>query len=134
MELTTPSTTRTFLQKALLGNALFSATSGLLLVVFPTAVAAFIGDFQPIYITLIGIVLLLYAPILYWAATRDQINRLLAWVFIDLDILWVVGSIVLIFTDLLPLTTNGKWAIAIVADIVALFAIAQYIGLRKEPA
>jgi len=47
------------------------------------------------------------------------------------DLLWVVGSAVLIFTNLVPFTTNGKWAIAIVADIVLAFAIVQFVGVRK---
>jgi hypothetical protein len=48
-----------------------------------------------------------------------------------LDALWVSGSVIILFTDLVPLTTVGYWAVAIVADIVAVLAILQYIGLRR---
>jgi hypothetical protein len=56
----------------------------------------------------------------------------MAWAVIELDVLWVIGSLILIFTSLVPLTTSGKWAVAITADIVTVCAILQYIGLRRQ--
>ena len=44
-------------------------------------------------------------------ATAQPINRTLASVIVALDVAWVIGSIVLIFGNLLPLTTGGKWGI-----------------------
>ena len=55
-----------------------------------------------------------------------------AWEVIALDVLWVLGSVLLIFTDLVPLSIGGKWTVALIADIVALFAILQYVGLRRQ--
>ena len=123
---------RPLLSKALLGNALFSGTSGLALALASGAIASFLGLETPAILTGIGIVLILYAPFLYWLAGRDKPDRRLVWLVIELDILWVIGSLVLVFTGLVPaLTVPGKWAIAIVADVVAVFAIVQYLGLRK---
>jgi hypothetical protein len=48
-----------------------------------------------------------------------------------LDILWVLGSIILLFGGSLPLTLAGKWTIALLAEAVATFAILQTIGLRR---
>jgi hypothetical protein len=48
-----------------------------------------------------------------------------------LDIAWVTGSILLLASGLVPLSTARKWSIAILADIVALFALLQFIGLRR---
>ena len=50
---------------------------------------------------------------------------------VELDVVWVVGSAVLLVTKALPFTPVGVWAVAIVADIVAIFAIVQYLGLRR---
>jgi hypothetical protein len=45
----------------------------------------------------------------------------MAWLVIELDVLWVIGSLILVFTDLVPLTAAGKWTVAITADIVTVF-------------
>jgi hypothetical protein len=118
------------LKKAILGNAVFSFLSGLFLTLTAGPAAAFLGVSSAV-IQPIGVVLLLYAPILFWLANQAPINKTLAWIVIELDILWVIGSAVLIFSSLMPLTIAGKWAIAFVADIVAVFAIVQYLGVRR---
>jgi len=53
------------------------------------------------------------------------------WVAVTGDVAWVIMSIILIVSNWLPLTTHGQWTILIVSDIVLLFAIAQYIGIRR---
>ncbi len=119
------------LRRALLGNSIFSTLSGLFFLFDAAPIAAFLGLDMPMMIQVLGVNLLVFAVIVYKVATATPINRTLASIIIALDVAWVVGSIVLIFSNLLPLTTSGKWGIAIVADIVACFAIAQYIGLRR---
>ena len=50
---------------------------------------------------------------------------------IALDLLWVIGSVAaLLLRDSLDLTVGGAWSMAVGADIVALFAMLQYVGLR----
>lgn len=120
------------LRRALLGNAAFSGLSGLLFTLDARPIAKFLGLENPMILTIMGLVLLAYAPFLVWLANRKPIPRWLAWMVIELDVLWIIGSAVLIFTDLVPLTGPGKWAIAIVADVVAVFAIVQYLGLRRQ--
>lgn len=44
---------------------------------------------------------------------------------------WVAGSAALVFGDWLPLTTAGIWIIVVLADIVAVFAVLQFIGIRR---
>lgn len=124
----------TFLRRALLGNAIFSGLSGITFVLGSNPLANFLGIKNPTLLFVLGIVLLLYAPFLVKVANTESVQRLLVWLVIDLDILWIIGSAVLIFTNLVSLTTSGKWAIAFIADIVTVFAILQYIGLRKASA
>jgi hypothetical protein len=50
---------------------------------------------------------------------------------IDGDLAWVVGSAFILFLPVVSLSTAGKWAIAIVADIVLVFAIWQFFALRS---
>jgi hypothetical protein len=120
------------LKKSLLGNALFSGSSGLVLAIASSWLASFLGLESGAVIAGLGFVLILYAPFLAWLAFQEAIDSRLVWLVIDLDILWVIGSAVLVFSDLVPgLSIPGKWAIAIVADIVAVFAILQFLGLKR---
>ena len=123
---------KSFLQRALLGNAAFSGISGLLLVFAAGPISQFLGLNNPYILTIIGIVLLLYVPFLVWLANQSPVPNWMAWLVIELDVLWVIGSLILIFTSLVPLTSGGKWAVAITADVVTIFAILQYIGLRRQ--
>ena len=123
---------KSFLQRAILGNAVFSGLSGLLMVLAASPISQFLGLSNPLILTIVGIALLLYMPFLFWLANQTPVPSWMTWVVIELDVLWVIGSLILIFTSLVPLTTGGKWVIAITADIVAIFAILQYFGLRRH--
>jgi hypothetical protein len=123
---------KTFLQRSILGNAAFSGISGLLMILVAGPISQFAGLSNPLLLTIIGIVLLLYMPFLLWLSNQSPVPNWMAWMVIELDVLWVVGSLILIFTDLVLLTTAGKWAVAITADIVTVFAILQYVGLRRQ--
>ena len=57
--------------------------------------------------------------------------RTLVFTIIDGDLLWVAGSILLLLGGWLPMSMGGMWAVGIVADIVAIFAILQYVGWRR---
>ncbi|MGH7455699.1 MAG: hypothetical protein ACRENG_30365, partial [bacterium] len=52
-----------------------------------------------------------------------------AWLAVVLDAAWVIGSAILIFAG--TLSTTGNWLVAIVADIVLLFAVLQFFGIRR---
>lgn len=119
------------LRSALLGNSIFSFLSGLDLVLFSRPVATFLGLSSPIVILALGIVLMAFAYVVFTQARNRPLDRSFARFAIVADLLWVIGSAVLIFTDLMAITTAGKWAIAILADVVLVFAILQYVGLRR---
>lgn len=119
------------LRRALLGNSLFSAISGVALILGARPIAALIGSQVPLALTSLGAVLALYAVGLYYTATQEPLDTRAALIGIELDVAWVVGSAILLFSDWLALTMEGKWAIAIIAEIVAVFAIVQYLGLRR---
>lgn len=119
------------LRKALIGNSIVSTVSGLLFIFDAAPIAAFLGLGSPLALRIIGVGLLPFAFFVYRTATAKPINFGAAISIVAGDLLWVVGSAVLIFTNLVPFTTGGKWAIAIVADIVLAFGIVQFFGIRK---
>lgn len=119
------------LRTALRGNGLFSAVSGVVLVVASRPLAQFIGLPWPSVLLITGILLLLYALDLFWFTSRETLNLTFAWIAIDLDVAWVIGSVALLLTDPVGFTVAGKWFIGLIAEVVALFAIAQWLGVRR---
>jgi len=120
-----------FLANVLKANAVFSTVSGLIFIFFASSVAHFIGLENPVFLIGIGVTILFFSVYVYKVATMDTLNTKLVWVIIELDILWVVGSVILLLTNIVSLTTLGQWAIGLTAEIVAVFAILEYVGLRK---
>ncbi len=120
-----------FLRNVLRANAIFSTVSGFFVVVFAKSIAQLIGLENPLLLVGLGIGLLPFAFFVYKVATMPTVNTKLVWVVIELDSLWVVGSVLLLLSNIVPFTTTGKWIIALLAEMVAIFAIFQVVGLRK---
>ena len=119
------------LRMALRGNGIFSTVSGALLVVASRPLAEFLGVSSAAALLSLGVILLLYAVDLFWMTSRENLSLPFAWFAIIMDVLWVIGSIVLLVADPLGLTVAGKWAIGLIAEAVALFAIVQWLGVRR---
>lgn len=132
VQLPATTTYSNVLRRALQVNGLFSAISGVVLAVLPTQVSSFLGLDMPGLINFLGAGLIGFAVALFWLAAEPRIHRSLALTVILLDIAWVVDSVWLLITDIVPLTTHGMWAIAMVAGMVALFAVLQSYGLRRS--
>ena len=119
------------LRDALRGNAIFSAIGGVAFIVDAKLLAALFGLEQAGYLVAIGVGLLIFAGDLAYLSSRQPIKRSLAYAVVGADVLWVAGSVVLLVAHLLPFTAAGMWIVAALADIVAVFAVLQYIGLRR---
>jgi hypothetical protein len=112
-----------------MANAVFSGLSGLAFVVAAGPIARNIGLDEPTTLVIVGGALLLYALGLARNACRCVVSLVETRVVIALDMLWVIGSAVLVFASLLNAT--GNWAAAVLADFVLAFAICQFIGVRR---
>ncbi|MFW6096501.1 MAG: hypothetical protein ACOC9Z_00405 [Chloroflexota bacterium] len=130
VETTSPQTTP-LLQRVMRANALFSAISGAILVFTAPALARLMGIPWPLALTITGVLLLAYGPALWTLAGRADKVAWPGWLAVILDVLWVAGSAGLVFGGWLPLTTAGIWIIVVLADIVAVFAVLQFIGIRR---
>ena len=119
------------LRKALQGNAVFSMTSGSTAVLTATTLAEFIGLEATGILRFIGLNLILFATALYWLSRQSTINRRMALTAVILDALWVLGSLLLLVTGILPITSGGQWLIGIIALLVGSFAVLQYLGVRQ---
>lgn len=120
-----------FLRNALLSDSVLSIISGVAFLLFSKAIAGFIGLRASSIILVLGIGFIVYSAELFLAARSEPVNTRVARFAIYANLAWVLGSALLIFANIVPFTTAGKWAIAIIADIVLVFAILQYVGLRR---
>jgi len=126
MSTTNPSA---LLRWSLLSNAVFSTVSGICFLVASKPIANLIELEMPIILIMIGVSLLIFATGLVFNALRKTISPLEAWIAVILDFTWVIASGVVIFIGVLNAT--GNWGVAIIADVVLLLAILQFVGLRK---
>ena len=120
-----------FLRRALTANGIFTLVSGAGLMIGADFFADLLGLNNPLILTAVGLMLVLYAPFVFWVSLRKPILRQAVIAIILLDLFWVLGSALLLIGGWLPLSTTGKWLVAITADIVAVFAVLQTIGLRR---
>lgn len=135
-EATTGTTTGTsrsqFLRRVLWGNATFSTLCALVILFALGPVTTFMGWPLQWPLLVLGIGLLPFALFVAYVARQQPFNQSLAWVVIEMDIAWVIGSAaILMLSWPVSTTVEGKWAIGIVAEIVATFAILQYVGVRR---
>ena len=120
------------LTKVLRADGLFALLSGSILLIGAGPVADLIDLAQPSAVMVVGVVLLGYAGMLLYYASRESHSRLVAQIAIVLNLAWVVGSYAGLLLGLFPVNTTGMWAIAIVAEVVFMFAIAAFIAIRKS--
>lgn len=132
------------LRTALLSNSVFTEIAALVFILAAKPLASFLGVPSPWALVGVG------ASLMLWAYTiKRGINRLgwpvkrnhntednptskgFAKLIIEGDLLWVAASVILLVGNWVPFTTAGKWFVAIQADAILMFAIWQYIGLRK---
>jgi len=122
-----------FLRKALRANAIFSGISGATFLIASGLVAVMLDAYDHIgRIHLVGASLVAFSGFLFYLASRDSIAEPVVIAVIAADALWVGGSWLAITAGMT--SGGGTWAVAIVADIVTLFAILQWLGLRKANA
>lgn len=117
------------LKKALTGNALFSILSGVAILFANRWLVRFLGLPETVSLVILGVGLIGYAATLLLNARRPTIKMTDAWVAVIMDLVWVVGSYVLI--TVVPFSVGGKWVIASVAELVLAFAILQWLGIRR---
>jgi hypothetical protein len=117
------------LKKALRGNALFSMLSGVAVLLANRWLVQFLGLPDKVSLAVLGISLMVYAGILWLNARRPKIKILDAWIAVIMDAIWAAGSYVLILA--VPFSVAGKWTVALIAEVVLVFAILQWLGIRR---
>jgi hypothetical protein len=81
-----------------------------------------------------GLVLLPFAAFVGYVASRAMPARFAVWAIIVLNVIWVVDSIVLLFTGWVAPNALGYAFVVAQALVVAALADLEYVGLKKSAA
>ena len=88
-----------------------------------------LGLSPDVSLVILGIGLIVFAASLVISARRQHLKTSDAWIAVLMDLAWVLGSYLLIFV--VPFSTGGKWVVGAVAELVLLFAVLQFVGIRR---
>jgi ribosome-associated toxin RatA of RatAB toxin-antitoxin module len=118
------------LNKALTANLITSLSSGLTLVIFHEAIAQIFGvAAHPVF--QIVCIALLFFPGTIAIELKKQRALAIWWISMQ-DLLWVVGSLVILLWQPFPISATGYWIIDAVALLILLLAIWQLRGLAAH--
>jgi hypothetical protein len=121
----------TLLRYALIGDAVASGATGLLLALGAGALTHLLGMPEPL-MREAGIVLLPYAAAVAYLGTRVTVSPRAVWAVILGNAAWVAASLVLLVGNIVAPTTLGYAVVLAQALVVLVFAEAQYFGLRRS--
>ena len=126
------SNNSSFLRRVLALDAISSGAMGLAMLSF----GSFIAQLLNLPVDLIrdaGLVLLPFAAFVGYVASREHPPRAGVWLIIALNVVWVVDSIVLLFTGWVEPNALGYSFVIAQAAVVGVFAELEYIGLKRAP-
>jgi hypothetical protein len=125
------ATTERFLRRALLLDAVISAVTGLVM----AGGASFLADLLALPAPLLryaGLVLLPFAAVVAFTATRARVARGAVWAIVLVNALWALDSVALLLTGWVAPNLLGAGFILFQAAVVAGFAALQFLGLRRS--
>ena len=120
-----------FLRRAILGDAIFSGVSALLLT-FGAGELAPLLNLPTALLRETGLFLIAYAALVGWLGTRASMPKALVGIVIVGNVAWTVASIALLFSGAVTPNLLGEVFVAIQAITVGVLAELQYIGLRRS--
>lgn len=122
-----------FLRRALLGDAVVSGATGLLLALGAAPLAGLLGLPEPL-LRWAGVSLLPFAGLVALLARRERTARATVWAVIGYNTLWALDSVLILALGWVQPTLLGSAFVLFQALAVALFAAAQSVGMRRSPA
>jgi len=128
--MTTIRNQNTFLRRALIADAAISGVSGVVML----GAAGVFHDLTALPADLVryaGLSLLPFAALVAFIATRADIPRAGVWTVIAINAIWVVESILLLFSGWVHPNLLGQIFVVAQALMVAGFAELEFIGLRR---
>ena len=122
-----------FLRFALIGDAVASGATGLLMTLGAGFLAGLLGLPESL-LRWAGLILLPYAAGIAYLGTRQRLSRGAVWAVIAINVAWVAESMLLLLGSWVNPMGLGYAFVLFQALVVAGFAEAQYLGLRRSSA
>lgn len=119
------------LKNVLLINALSSGATGIGLIVFARGVAELFGIVAYGVLWGVGFFLFSFAVLVFVESRRYPHNPRTVKLIIALDVMWVVGSLVIVLLQMFNLSGIGYLATSAVALWVAAMAYLQINGVKQ---
>lgn len=113
------------LKKYLTINSVFSAISGLTMLLFSTNLNNLFNIDNVYVFPIIGSNLLIFSGFVWFVSSRQLTTKILVTTITVLDALWVLGSLVIVSLGLFNLSQDGNILISIVAVWIAFLAYKQ---------
>jgi hypothetical protein len=118
------------LRRTLTVNAVATAASGTALALGAVALAPLFGLPGPWPMAAFGAALVLFAAWV-WLVRREPVDVAQARAVFVMDVAYVIASFALIAGWPQLLSPLGRLGVALMADVVAVFALFEYVGLRR---
>lgn len=118
------------LKKYLTINSIFSAITGLAMLIFYAHLNKFFNLNNDYVFPLIGSNLLIFSIFVWYVSNKQLTNKLLVSIITIFDWLWVFGSFTIVLFNLYDLSKNGKVITIIVAVWIAFLAYNQFKNNR----
>lgn len=126
-----PAADYVLLRRMLFADTVLSAVLGLAMALFSRPIEEFLGGDQPDVLMLIGIGLVLFAVFNFTTGRETPLSRTKAWIIFEINVVWVIASVVLVATNAFDLNTTGNVITLGAAFGVAGIAIIEWLGLRQ---
>ena len=121
------------LRRVLVVDAVSSGAMGIAMIAFAELFASLLQ--LPVeLVSEAGIVLLPFAAFVGFVASRPEPTRIAVWIIIALNAVWVVDSIMLLFSGWVA--PNGLGYAVVIAQAAAVLVLAdlEYMGLKRSTA
>lgn len=120
-----------FLRIVLRANAIFSASSGAVIAISASRISPWYGLSDGLALVFLGVGLVGFGVLLWSVASRSQISVPMALLAVTSDALWVIGSAIILMMAGGSMSKSGIGSIISVAFIVMLFAVFQWLGIKR---
>jgi hypothetical protein len=120
-----------FLRRAILGDAIFSGASAVMLTFGGGGLAPLL-NLPEALLRETGLFLIVYAILVGWLGTRQAMPKALVAIVIAGNVAWTLSSIALLFSGAVAPNLLGEVFVAVQAIATGALAELQYIGLRRS--
>ena len=119
------------LKIALRTNAIFSFLCAVLILFFTSQIADLLGK-VPIYMLIsLAIALIGFVVMILYVSEKQKLSVKQAKIITIMDFSWVIGSIILVLLGSQWFSITGIIVILVVAAIVGMLALFQYLGIKR---